>query len=271
MAEGSNVGWSWDDFFPLCMRSECREDGAAMLRGGSGPLAVSSLSFKHGICDAWDKAPTRRAPAASRKRREEEFATASYLKPARRRRNLRIVPRARAPRILFEGKRAVGVECLSGLANKTEFRARKEVLAACGAIGTPHVLMLSGVGNAGMLQGFDLNPVADLRGVGENPQGRLQIRPVFKCRVLTLSSHMPKIWKRVEFALEYLLIRTDPLTLAASSATGFLRTGEDAATPAIGFHVQPWSADKFGESLNTFPGFTTSVCSCVPKAEAGSA
>lgn len=280
--QAGNVGWSWDDLLPLFIRAESREDGAAKLRGGSGPLAVSSQSYNHEVCDAWVK-----AAEAEGHRFNEDYngadqegvgyfeqttrkgvrcsTAAGYLKPARRRRNLRIVPRARALRILFEGKRAVGVECLSGSAGKTKFRARKEVVVACGAIGTPHLLMLSGVGDADMLQGFDLKPVADLRGVGKNLQDHLQVRPVFKCRVPTLNTHMPKIWKRVEFALEYLLFRTGPLTMAASSATGFLRTGEHAATPDIEFHIQPWSADNPGESLHPFPGFTTSVCVLRPE------
>lgn len=144
-------------------------------------------------------------------------------------------------------------------------RARGEVVLAAGAIGTPQLLELSGIGDARRLAGLGIEPVRDLPGVGENLQDHLQLRPIFKVSgVRTLNEDYGRLARRVAMALEYALFRRGPLTMAPSQLGIFTRSSPEYETPNLQFHIQPLSLDKFGDRLHPFPAFTASVCNLRP-------
>jgi len=126
-------------------------------------------------------------------------------------------------------------------------------------------LMLSGIGDAEQLKANGVEVVHDLPGVGKNLQDHLQARLVFKCNEATLNDEVRSLFNQARIALKYAMFRSGPMTMAASLATGFLKTREDAGTPDIQFHVQPWSADSPGEGVHPFSAFTMSVCQLRPE------
>ena len=276
-----NVGWGWDDVAPLFRRSEDRQGGADEHHGEGGPLAVSDMRLKREICDAWVKAavsagypfnPDYNAATQEgvgyfqftcRKGRRCSSATA-FLKPVKTRPNLRVLTRAQVRRVVVEGGRATGVEIARG-AGVEVVAARREIVLSAGAIGSPQILMLSGIGDGAQLGKLGIPVHRDLPAVGRNLQDHLQARLVFKCRGRTLNDEVGSLWGRLSIALEYALFRTGPMTMAASLATGFLKTREELATPDIQFHVQPWSADSPEAGVHPFSAFTASVCQLRPE------
>ena len=189
----------------------------------------------------------------------------AYLKPARKRPNLRIITRAMTTRILFEGRRAVGVEWRGADGGLRTARAPARVVLSAGAIGSPQILMLSGLGGADHLRGHGITPLVDLPGVGRNLQDHLQARLVFKTKRPTLNDEVRNPVNKLRIGLRYILSRSGPMAMAASLATGFLRTSPDVATPDIQFHIQPWSADSPSEGVHPFSAFTVSVCQLRPE------
>ena len=277
-----NPGWGWEDLLPLFKRSENFELGGDQFRGGSGPLEVSEMPMRRPICDAWVEAAKAKGypinPDYNGAKQEGVAfyqlttrnglrcsAATAYLKPAKRRPNLRIETNAHASRILLDGKRAVGVAYRDKSGTERVARAHREVILTGGAIGSPQLLMLSGIGEANALRDFGIDVVADLWGVGKNLQDHLQARVMYKCNEATLNDEVNSLLNRVGMALEYLLFRSGPMTMAASLAAGFMKTGEHLATPDVQFHVQPWSADSPGEGVHTFSAFTASVCQLRPE------
>jgi choline dehydrogenase len=136
---------------------------------------------------------------------------------------------------------------------------------ASGAIGSPHLLELSGIGDAERLQALGLPVARHLPGVGENLQDHLQLRPIYKVTgVRTLNDDYARLWKRAAMALEYAFLRKGPLTMAPSQLGAFARSSPDYATANLEFHFQPLSLDKWGEGLHPFSAFTASVCNLRP-------
>ena len=165
--------------------------------------------------------------------------------------------------MLFDGTRAVGIEYLKG-GQLHQARADREVVLSSGAIGSPKILQLSGVGPRGLLEKVGVPVVKDLPGVGQNLQDHLQIRLVFKTSQRTLNDEVNNIFKRGLVGMQYILSRTGPLTLAASQVVIFTKTNTDLERPDIQFHMQPLSADKPGEGAHKFSAFTSSVCQLRP-------
>ena len=277
-----NPGWSWDDVLPLFKRAEDQERGADDYHGTGGPLTVSNMRLKRPICDSWVAAAQNEGyrfntdyngaeqegvgyfQLTARKGRRCSAAVA-YLKPIKRRANLQIITRAHTTRIVFEGKRAVGVAYLDKAGREQTVRAKGEVILSSGAIGSPQVLMLSGIGEAKHLQENGIDVLADLPGVGKNLQDHLQARLVYKCNEPTLNDEVRNLFNKMRIGLKYLMFRAGPMTMAASLATGFLKTRPEVATPDIQFHIQPWSADSPGEGVHPFSAFTMSVCQLRPE------
>lgn len=277
-----NTGWGWADVLPLFRRAEDQERGADAFHGSGGPLSVSDNRVSRPICDAWIAA----AQAAGypfnpdyngatqegvgyfqltvRNGRRCSAAVA-YLNPVKSRSNLRIVTRAMTQRVIIEQGRAVGVAWRGPDGAERVSRARAEVVLAAGALGSPHLLMLSGIGEAAHLAAHGIAPVFDRPAVGRNLQDHLQARLVFKCHGATLNDEVRSLAGRLRIAVQYALTRGGPMAMAASLATGFLRTRPDVATPDIQFHIQPWSADSPGEGVHPFSAFTASVCQLRPE------
>ena len=277
-----NPGWGWDDVLPLFKRSENQERGADEFHGTDGPLSVSNMRIQRPICDAWIAAAQAAGypfnpdyngaeqegvgyfQLTSRNGRRCSAAVA-FLNPARKRDNLQIITRALVKRVNLDGKKAVGVTYLDHAGIEQTITARREIIVSGGAINSPQVLMLSGIGDPDHLRANGIEPLHALPGVGRNLQDHLQARLMFKCNEPTLNDEVRSLINQARIALKYALFRAGPMTMAASLATGFMKTRPDVATPDIQFHVQPWSADSPGEGVHPFSAFTMSVCQLRPE------
>ncbi|MDC0948958.1 choline dehydrogenase [Gammaproteobacteria bacterium] len=277
-----NPGWGWDDVLPLFKRSERREGGGDAFHGGDGPLKVSNMRLSRRICDAWVEAAQAAGypfnsdyNGASQEgvgyfqlttdRGRRCSSAVAFLRPAKKRANLQIITHAHTERVEFDGQRAVGVRYRDRAGNAHVIRARREVILAAGAIGSPQILMLSGIGDAGDLKHHDIAVRHHAPAVGQNLQDHLQARLVFKCHQPTLNDEVRSLTNQARIGLEYLLFRRGPMTMAASLAVGFMRTADTLKRPDIQFHVQPWSADSPGEGVHPFSAFTMSVCQLRPE------
>jgi choline dehydrogenase len=277
-----NVGWSYDDVLPYFIRSEHNERGAGSFHGGDGPLRISNIPQRHMLIDAFiDGAASLGIP------RNDDFngatqegagyfqlttyrgwrcsAATAYLKPARRRSNLRIETGAQATRLLLEGRRATGV---SYRQNGRDIQAHctREVLLAAGTIQSPQLLQLSGIGPPALLAQHGIGVVHDLPGVGENLQDHLQIRLIYECtRPITTNDELHSLHGRIKIGLQWLFARRGPLAVGINQGCCFMRAlpGE-AATPDIQFHVATLSADMAGGEVHPFSGFTLSTCQLRP-------
>jgi choline dehydrogenase len=277
-----NVGWSWSDVLPYFKRSEDFVHGADDAHGTGGEWRVEEQRLSWEILDAFrDAAAEVGIPKVSdfnrgdnegsayfqvNQRRGVRWTTAkAFLKPAMGRPNLSVLMHAQAKTIRFDGRRAVGVEFWQGDALKFA-AAAGEVILATGAIGSPQLLQLSGIGPAALLQVHGIALVHDAPGVGENLQDHLQIRMAFKVKnARTMNERANSVLGRVGMALEYALFRRGPLTMAPSQLGCFAKSDPARDTPNLEYHVQPLSLDRFGEPLHPFPAFTASVCNLRPE------
>ena len=277
-----NTGWGWDDVLPLFKRAESNERGADPFHGDDGPLAVSNMRIQRPICDAWvaaaQAAGYRFNPDYNGAQQEGVgyfqlttkngrrcSAAAAYLKPIRGRENLRIITNAQVTKVNTKDKRAVSVSYTDKGGTLQTVTARREIVLSGGAINSPQLLMLSGIGDGAQLKANGIETVNHLPGVGKNMQDHLQARLVYKCNEPTLNDEVRSLYNQARIALKYALFRAGPMTMAASLATGFMKTRPDVASPDIQFHVQPWSADSPGEGVHPFSAFTMSVCQLRPE------
>ena len=176
---------------------------------------------------------------------------------------------AQAAKLLIEtqpdgSRRCTGVQVWDGHEMVTA-RATHEVILSAGAVNSPQLLQLSGIGPAALLRQHGIDVVHDLPGVGANLQDHLQIRTVFKVQgVETLNTMANSLWGKAKIGLEYALKRSGPMSMAPSQLGAFTRSSPDQPWPNIEYHVQPLSLDAFGEPLHSFPAFTASVCNLNP-------
>jgi choline dehydrogenase len=277
-----NTGWGWDDVLPLFKRAEKNERGADEFHGDQGPLSVSNMRIQRPITDAWvaaaqaagykfnpdyngaDQEGVGFFQLTSRNGRRCSAAVA-YLNPVKSRENLQIITHAQVEKVVIEGKRATGVVYTDRSGKKHTVTARKEIVLSGGAINSPQILMLSGIGEAAQLAENGIEVMQDLPGVGKNMQDHLQARLVYKCNEPTLNDEVGTLFGQAKIGLKYLMFRSGPMTMAASLATGFMKTREDMETPDIQFHVQPLSAENPGKGADKFSAFTMSVCQLRPE------
>ncbi len=277
-----NAGWSFEDVLPYFRRAEDQERGEDSLHGVGGPLAVSDVCEPHPLCEAFIAAAQQagfprnddfNGPAQEgagyfqlTARRGRRWSTAvGYLRAARRRGNLTVVSNALTSRILFSGRRAVGVEYRRGDATHIA-RADGEVIVAAGAFNSPQLLQLSGLGPAPLLKSLGIDVVADLPGVGAELQDHLQVRMQYRCTQPITMNDVVNSWRhRTGAGLRYLLFRKGLLAIGAGYAGGFFRTSPLAATPDVQVHFIIFSADAVGAALHSFPGFIASVCQLRPE------
>jgi choline dehydrogenase len=277
-----NAGWSFEDVLPYFRRAEDQERGGDSLHGVGGPLAVSDVCEPHPLCEAFIEAAQQagfprnddfNGPAQEgagyfqlTARHGRRWSTAvGYLREARRRGNLTVVSNALTSRILFSGRRAVGVEYRCGDATHVA-RAAGEVIVAAGAFNSPQLLQLSGLGPAPLLKSLGIEVVADLPGVGAELQDHLQVRMQYRCTLPITMNDVVNSWRhRTAAGLRYLLLRKGLLAIGAGYAGGFFRTGPLAATPDVQVHFIIFSADAVGAALHPFPGFIASVCQLRPE------
>jgi choline dehydrogenase-like flavoprotein len=274
-------GWGWDDVKPIFRRHLDHYLGEGEHHGAGGEWRVEAPRVRWELLDAFIEAAVEAGIP-----RVDDFNTGSnegisyfqvnqkngrrwssargFLKPALSRPNLKVETHAHATRILFEGKRAVGVEFMQN-GSLRQVLARQEVVLSAGAVASPKILQLSGIGDGALLQQHGVDVIHHLPGVGENLQDHLQLRPVYKVQgVRTLNEDYRSLVKKGHMALEYALFRRGPLTMAPSQLGAFTRSSAEYATPNLQFHVQPLSLDRFGEDPHPFPAFTASVCNLRP-------
>ena len=276
-----NPGWSWREVFPYFLRSEDFAGGANAWHGKGGPLSVTEPAYRSPLADAFIRAageagiPENRDCNGARQAGAGYFqltvrrgrrcsAAVAFLRPARGRTNLEIETGALVERVLFEGRRAVGVAWRRD-GRRTTVRAAREVLLCAGAVQSPELLMLSGVGPPEPLRSLGIPVVEARAGVGRNLQDHYQARTVWRCPVpVTLNDVANSLPRRIRAGLEWLLLRRGPLTLGAGLVTLFWNTAGEGR-PDVQFHFIPFSADRPGERLHPFSGFTVSVCVLRPQ------
>jgi len=281
-----NTGWDWQSVLPFFKASERYVHGADEMHGDQGELSVEERRVDWEILDAWrDAAAQCGIPKIADFNRGDNFGCAyfqvnqqrgrrqntyqAFIEPVRHRENLAVLTDAEVQRIRLvqvDGQlRASGIDVRIAGSEPRFLEAQREVILSAGAIGSPQLLQLSGIGPGDLLQRHAIDVRHALPGVGANLQDHLQIRTVFKVsNVLTLNQRANSLFGKAMMGLEYLLFRTGPLTMAPSQLGAFAYSDPSYATPNIEWHVQPLSLDKFGDPLHPFPAITPSVCNLRP-------
>ena len=284
-AAGGNPGWSWNDVFPVFKGSEDHYAGASDLHGAGGEWRVEEQRLDWEILNAWrDAAEQCGIPKVADFNGGDNFGSArfqvnqragvrwnaskAFLRPAMSRPNLTVLTNVHVTGIRFhvrDGRReATGVDFIR---NKVACyaEASAETILAAGAINSPQLLQLSGVGPAGLLREHGVTVAHELPGVGENLQDHLQLRMAFKVQgVRTLNEWSHSLFGKAQMAIQYALYRTGPLTMAPSQLGAFAKSDPQQSHANIEYHIQPLSLDKFGDAPHPFPAFTASVCNLRP-------
>jgi len=276
-----NPGWSWEEVLPYFRKSEDFFRGADEWHGAGGEWRVEGVRVHWEILDAFREAAAEVGIPkvedfnrgnnegcsyfhVNQKRGVRWNTSKAFLRPALGRGNLELRMHCHTRRLLVEGRRVVGVEYERDGQVHT-VRAAREVILAAGAIGSPQILQLSGIGPGQLLQELGIEVVHELPGVGENLQDHLQIRPVWKVsNTRTLNEQANSLFGRLRIGLEYALFRSGPMSMAPSTLGAFAKSGPEYETPNLQYHVQPLSLDRFGEPLHPFPAITPSVCNLRP-------
>ena len=249
--ELGNPGWSFADVLPYFKKAENQERGASEYHGAGGPLHVADLRSANPLARAFVEAgdeiglprnsdfngPEQEGIGfyqVTQKRGKRHSVATAYLKPALRRPNLTVRTNAHATRVLFERRRAAGVEFVHHGALQ-QARAEREVLLCGGAVNSPQLLMLSGIGPAGHLKALGIAVVADLPGVGQNLQDHLFLPVAYECKKPVSLDHAETLWN----FLKYLLFRKGPLTSNVAEAGGFVKIRDELPAPDLQFHFGP--------------------------------
>lgn len=277
------AGWSYRDVLPHFKRFERYEGGKSAYHGRSGELGVSDLRNEHVWCDAWVEAgmqyglpPNPDFNAAttygvgayqlSIRNGWRSSSARAFLHPVAQRTNLTIRTRAQVTRVLLEGQRAVGVEWVESGAVRKAVAAREVVLAA-GAVQSPQLLQLSGIGPAPLLLAHGIRVAVDLPGVGENLQDHYQARTIVRLHDRrSLNDDVRNPFKLASMGSQWLFSRSGPLTVGAGQVGGAaLSPHAECGRPDLQFNVMPLSVDKPGAPLHRYSGFTAAVWQCHPE------
>ena len=287
-----NEGWSYDDCLPYFKRAEGNQRGNSEFHGGDGPQKVSDIGAKHELIEAFIAGAGENGVP-----RTDDFngatqagagyyqltthkgwrcsAATAYLKPARQRPNLQVRTGAFVTGLIFgspsDGRRVVGVRyLLNGVPMGA--RCSAEVLLSAGALLTPQLLQLSGIGPADLLHRFGIPVVNALPGVGENLQDHLQVRLHYECsKPITTNDELNSWFGQLKMGAQWLFKRSGPLAIGINQGGCFMHALKDAqgrpaaATPDIQFHVSTLSADMAGGAVHPFSGFTLSICQLRPE------
>jgi choline dehydrogenase len=280
---GAN-GWDYNSVLPYFKKLESYSGEPSQYRGMLGPLQISDLRNKNAACDSWlDAAHAYGLPRNSdfngstthgigsyqltlRGRWRDSAATA-FLKPAMTRPNLTVKLRAHVTGITFDGPRATGVNYRVRGQDHTA-KANTEVILCGGAVQTPQLLQLSGIGPVNLLKEHGINVRHDAPEVGENLQDHIQMRTIVELveRGVSLNDRVRSPLSLAQMGLDWLINGAGPLSVGAGQVGGALRTkyAQDAR-PDVQLFVMPLSVDKPGKPLHKYPGFTTSFWQCHPE------
>jgi choline dehydrogenase len=282
-AAAGNPGWSYAEVLPWFRKLEHNVRGASEFHGADGPLWASDIPLAHPLVEALIG-----AAAALGIPRNDDFngprqegvgyyqlttrlgrrcsTAVAYLRPVRGRPNLEVRTNAHATRVLFEGRRACGVRYRRG-GRDEEARARAEVILAAGALQSPQLLELSGVGAPDVLQRFGIPLVHALEGVGENLQDHLQARVIYRCTEPVTTNDSLRTWHgKLRMGLDYVLRRGGPMAIGINQGGLFARALPASLRPDVQFHFGTLSSDMAGSPVHEFSGFTMSVCQLRPTA-----
>jgi len=264
-------GWGFADLLPYFKKAENQHRGADDWHGVGGPLEVADLPDRHELCDAFIASAqqlgiprnddfngarqegTGYYQATACRGRRCSTAT-GYLRPAEKRANLTVQTNSLVTRILFDGKRAIGVEC-GGQVLKG-----KQIILSGGAFNSPQLLQLSGVGPGELLQRHGVPVIHDLPHVGEHLQDHFYARTFWRCsRPVTLNDDMMSLWRKAGMVANYVFRKRGPLTISAGYAAAFVRTRPELERPDAQIYFINFSTAKRGGVLHTHSGFTCAV------------
>jgi choline dehydrogenase len=266
-AAAGNKGWGWDEVLPYFRRSL---------------FSVSDIGAKHELMEAIIAAARERGIRSTLDFNEGDqegvgyyqlftkngwrsSSATAYLRPAEKRANLRVETDAHATRILFDGTRANGVRYRKNGVDHEAFSS-KEVIVSAGALQSPQLLQLSGVGPADFLSAMGIRVVKDLPGVGENLQDHLQLRVMYKCtKPITTNDDLRFLHRKILIGAQWLFTRTGPLAIGINQGGLFTRALPESKTPDVQFHFATLSAELAGAKPHPWPGFTMSVCQLRPE------
>ncbi len=280
-AAAGNAGWSYADVLPWFRKLEHNVRGASEFHGADGPLWASDIETPHPLIEAmiagaheigiqrnddfngavqegagYYQLTTRRGFRCS--------TAVAYLRPAKDRANLRVETGAHATGVTLDGKRATGVTYRQGGEQRVA-RARREVILAAGALQSPQLLQLSGIGPPDVLRSFGIAVRHALPGVGENLQDHLQARVIFRCtQPVTTNDALRTLRGKLSIGLDYILRRSGPMAIGINQGGIFARAMPTATRPDVQFHCGTLSSDMAGSPVHTFSGFTMSVCQLRP-------
>jgi choline dehydrogenase len=275
-------GWGFRSVLPAFKRSETYSGGASEYHGGSGELGVTEIETNP-ACDAWvdaanelgiPRSPDLNGPMdwgvgsfqVTVKNGWRSSSASAFLRPARERRNLQVRTGALVSRVLVERGLATGVEWTAD-GQPCRARAEREVILSAGAVQSPQILQLSGIGPADVLRKIGIAVVADSPEVGENLQDHFQARVVVRMKKpVSLNNHIRHPVRLAEMGFKWLLQDRGPLTVGAGQVGGMVKSHHAIDDRAdLLFTVLPLSLDKAGEPLHRFPGFTAAVTQCRPR------
>lgn len=279
--------WRWDACLPFFKQHEDHWRGGDALHGAGAEWRVEPQRLSWKLLDAFALAAQQAGipPSSDFNRGNNEGvgyfevnqqrgvrwnASKAFLRPVRARRNLEVRTGAMVERIVCEARadgalKAAGVQVRLG-EGRQELRCERAIVMAAGAIGTPQLLQLSGIGPAALLRSQGIEIQRELPGVGENLQDHLQVRAVFGVRgVTTLNMLAGSWWGKARIALQYALTQSGPMSMAPSQLGAFTRSSPQREWPDLEYHVQPLSLDAFGDPLHPYPAFTASVCNLNPE------
>jgi choline dehydrogenase-like flavoprotein len=288
-AAAGNPGWSFADVLPYFRKLEDHPFGEPEFHGAGGPVGVSDVSASvHPLCHTFLEACDSLSVARTRDFNGAQSegsglwevtirdgvrvsASSAYLRPVRRRANLEVRLRAQATRVLFDGRRAVGVEFIESGTRQT-VRARREVILAGGAINSPQLLELSGVGDSEVLRRCGIALIVDSPAVGRGLQDHLAVNYYYRSRVRTLNNELAPFLGKVRAALRYALAgRTGPLSMSVNQAGAFLRSRAGLTRPNMHLYFNPasYSTTTLGSTRrlmkpDPYPGFLISFNTCRP-------
>lgn len=284
----NDESWRWEQVLPLFRKSEDYHKGADEFHGAGGEWRVEKQRLSWEILNAFREAAAQTGIPKSddfnrgnnegcgyfevnqKKGMRWNAARAFLRSTAGRKGKIEIMTGCHVKRLCIQstssGPRCTGVEFTGG---GTEWFAEsmRETILSAGAVGSPQILQLSGIGPAGLLQEHGIPLTTDLPGVGENLQDHLQLRMAFKIKGARTLNIMASNWfGKMRIGMEYALTRSGPMSMAPSQLGAFVKSDASQTTPNLQYHVQPLSLERFGEPLHPFPAFTASVCNLRPTA-----
>ncbi len=275
------TGWGWDDVLPYFKRSEDYVEGPSELHGAGGEWRVENQRLHWDVLDHWaEAAQAWGLPFVTDFNRGDNegvgyfrvnqrdgwrINTAKAFLRSSTGLGLKVETHAHTRRILIEDGRAVGIEYDQGGETHVA-RASGEVILSAGAIGSPQILQLSGLGPGSLLQEHGIEVQRDIPGIGTNLQDHLQLRCSWRLsEANTLNNLANSLWGKAKIGLEYALKRSGPMSMAPSQLGAFSKSRPGLKTPDLEYHVQPLSLEAFGQPLHNYPAITASVCNLRPE------